>query len=172
MNTSALRVSRALPITWEKQALDAYALASLRQSAQLLMHALNLMDTGLLHEAEAEYAHLQKLDAKLDLILHLLAQSLQGNRPLPQAMPVELGPEIIAWQELDAPPAVGDTVVLGLYLNPGLPLPLRLPAHITAAADGRVSAQLADLGDDLDESWQQWVFRQHRRDIHAQRPAG
>ena len=171
MNTSALRVIRALPITWEKQALDAHALASLRQSAQLLMHALNLMDTGLLHETEPEQAHLQKLDAKIDLMLHLLAQSLQGNRPLPQAMPVELGPEIVSWQEMGTAPTVGDTVVLGLYLSPGLPLPLKLPAHITASADGRVSAQLADLGEDLGEFWQQWVFRQHRRDIHAQRPA-
>lgn len=171
MNTSALRILRAMPIIWEKQALDAHLLASLRQSAQLLMHALNLMDTGLVHEAEAEHAHLQKLDAKIDLILHLLAQSLQGKQPLPQAMPVELGPEIISWQEFGTPPAVGDTLVLGLYLTPGLPLPLRLPAHITASADGRVTARLAELGEYLDEAWQQWVFRQHRRDIHAQRPA-
>ncbi len=172
MTTSALRVSRAIPIVCEKQALDPHALASLRQNAQLLIHALNLMDTSPLHETEPEQAHLQRLDAKIDLMLHLLAQSLQGNHPLPQAMPVELGPEIVSWQELGAQPTVGDTIVLGLYLSPGLPLPLKLPAHITASADGRVTAQLADLGEDLDESWRQWVFRQHRRDIHAQRPAG
>ncbi|NWG86561.1 MAG: PilZ domain-containing protein [Hydrogenophilaceae bacterium] len=169
MNTT-LRVESFLPIAWEKQAMDPATLAALRKGAQLLMHAFNLMDLTPLYESDSEHAHTQRLDAKMDLILHLLAQSLQGSRPLPESVSVELGPEIVSWQELGTGPAVGDTVVLALYLNPGLPLPVRLPAHITASGNGRVTARLAELGDDLEEFWQQWVFRQHRRDVHAHRP--
>lgn len=169
--TPTLRVESFLPIAWEKQAMDPQILAALRKGAQLLMHAFNLMDVVPLYESsDSENAHAQRLDAKVDLMLHLLAQSLQGSRPLPASVNVELGPEIVSWQEMGTAPAVGDTVVLALYLNPGLPLPVRLPAHITACANGRVTARLAELGDDLEEFWQQWVFRQHRRDIHAHRP--
>lgn len=168
---STLRVEAYLPITWEKQALEPHAIAALRQGSQLLMHAINLMDTSMPRDAESESAHLQRLDTKIDLMLHLLAHALQGSRPLPQSVNMEFGPKLIGWQELGSPPTVGDTVVISLYLNPGLPLPVRLPAHITGYSDGRVTAQLAELGEDLEESWQQWVFRQHRRDIHAHRPA-
>ncbi len=165
-----LRVEAYLPIVWEKHVMDAQTLASLRKGAQLLMHAFNLMDVTPLHESDGDHLHLQRLDAKVDLILHLLAQNLQGSRPLPGSVNVELGPEIVSWQETGTLPAVGDTVVLTLYLNPGLPLPVRLPAHVTASADGRVTARLAELGDELEEFWQQWVFRQHRREVHARRP--
>ncbi|MEW5892134.1 MAG: PilZ domain-containing protein [Pseudomonadota bacterium] len=165
-----LRVEAYLPIVWEKHVMDAQTLASLRKGAQLLMHAFNLMDVTPLHESDGDHLHLQRLDAKVDLILHLLAQNLQGSRPLPSSVNVELGPEIVSWQETGTLPAVGDTVVLALYLNPGLPLPVRLPAHVTASADGRVTARLAELGDELEEFWQQWVFRQHRREVHARRP--
>lgn len=168
---STLRVQAHLPIAWEKQALELHVITSLRQGSQLLMHAINLMDSGMPRDAEGESAHLQKLDAKIDLMLHLLAHSLQGSRPLPQSVNLEFGPEQISWQELGTAPAVGDTVVISLYLNPGLPLPVRLPAHITGYREGRVTARLAELGEDLEESWQQWVFRQHRRDIHAHRPS-
>jgi hypothetical protein len=169
MNTT-LRVAAFLPIAWEKQAMDPQTLAALRKGAQLLMHAFNLMDVTPLYDSDGDNAHLQRLDAKVDLILHLLAQNLQGSRSLPASVNVELGPEIVSWQEMGTAPAVGDTVVLALYLNPGLPLPVRLPAHITASGNGQVTARLAELGDDLEEFWQQWVFRQHRRDVHAHRP--
>lgn len=167
---STLRVQAYLPIAWEKQALEPHVIAALRQGSQLLMHALNLMDTAMPRDMESESAHLQRLDAKIDLMLHLLAHALQGSRPLPQSVNVEFGPEQIVWQELATPPTVGDTVVISLHLNPGLPLPVRLPAHIVGHGEGRVTAKLAELGEDLEESWQQWVFRQHRRDIHAHRP--
>ncbi|TCS70553.1 atypical PilZ domain-containing cyclic di-GMP receptor [Sulfuritortus calidifontis] len=167
---STLRVEAFLPIAWEKQAMEPQTLAALRKGAQLLMHAFNLMDLSPLHESDGDNAHLQRLDAKVDLILHLLAQNLQGSRSLPTSVNVELGPEIVSWQEAGTLPAVGDTVVVALYLNPGLPLPVRLPAHVTASGDGRVTVRLAELGHELEEFWQQWVFRQHRREVHARRP--
>lgn len=167
---STLRVQALLPIAWEKQDMAPHAFAALCHGSQLLMHAINLMDSGMPRDADNESPHLQRLDAKIDLMLHLLAHTLQGSRPLPQSANVEFGPEQISWQEPGTPPSVGDTIVINLYLNPGLPLPVRLPAHVVGHGDGRVTAQLAELGEELEESWQQWVFRQHRRDIHAHRP--
>jgi hypothetical protein len=58
-----------------------------------------------------------------------------------------------------------------LHASTRLPLHLTLPARVTALnteAEGiRVHASFEQLPEELRESLAQWVFREHRREVHA-----
>ncbi len=162
-----LGVELSLPFRWERGAPEGRALDALLHGSRLLLNAVGIMEAQPPREAEAE-KWAERLDAKMDLILHLLAMSLTRDRPPPAPTALRLTAEGASWPEAGTPPAPGEALVLALHIA-ALPLPLRLPARVTGVEGGRVEVRFTNLGEDIGDAWQQWLFRQHRRAVHAAR---
>ncbi len=156
-----------VPFAWRAAGTeDAAARAGAVYQATLLINAINQMEAG--HDSEpgeAGQKRLERLEAKLDLALHLLARSLQPTAPLSEHT-VWLSPSEAAWQD-DAPPIPGTEVELELRLSATLPLTLRLPAVAVAADGGRARARFVEPTEALSEALYQFVFRRHRQALRA-----
>lgn len=170
-----LQVRLSLPCAWRPQALDAADLDNLWHEARLLLllaqhgEAPGNRDpdrTGYSERAQA------RLEAKLDLAMHLLARSLGLAQPA--TPPVDL---ILRHAGLTLPPGLATVpdqpgcCLLGQRPGPeqALPLPLCLPARVTRLDDAGAQVRWLAMPADLEELWSQWLFRQHRRAIQARR---
>ncbi|MBZ0092808.1 MAG: PilZ domain-containing protein [Sulfuricellaceae bacterium] len=115
---------------------------------------------------------LERLEAKIDLAILLLAKvaALGGSQPEPCSVALSAGE--IAWIADDAP-EVGEAISLTLHINPSLPQPLQLPASVvavTSLAEGKqVTASLTHLSEECQDGLERMVFRQHRHHIQAMR---
>jgi hypothetical protein len=155
-----------MPLAWHPASLDENARQSLMREAALLLNALNQMESS--HDLEgggAENRRLERLEAKLDLALHLLARTLEPG-PAPAARNVVLSPLGVEWNDKQAP-AAGTRLILELRPSPHLPLTLRLPALAQDPLPGLARARFEDLPEALDEALHQLVFRRHRQAIRA-----
>lgn len=113
-------------------------------------------------------AWLQRLDQKLDLLLGLVGQWLDRERPMPAAQPARLGVRGVVWQA-SLPPGPG---LVSVHLRPGLPVALQLPALLHVLADGQVLAEFQGLDAPVMDALERHIFRCHRRAVaQARRPA-
>jgi hypothetical protein len=164
--TDGLSCSYPMPLAWHPASLDEHARHSLIQEATLLLNALNQMEGS--HELEAggaENRRLERLEAKLDLALHLLTRTLEPG-PVAATREVILSPLVVEWNDEQAP-AAGTRLVLELRPSEHLPLTLRLPALAREPLPGLARASLENLPQALDDALHQFVFRRHRQAIRA-----
>lgn len=153
-----------IPLLWREVTVDDDALLGTMREASLLLTALNHMEG--MHELEAtgaENRRLERIEAKLDLSLYLMARVLD---PTPPAVPrdVRLSPESIEWEDR-APPFEGQHLVIELRPSDALPLSLHLPAVAQAPVDGHARARLSAISEPLNDALYQFVFRRHRQAI-------
>jgi hypothetical protein len=129
------------------------------------------------HEAHAEPAQkaMERVEAKVDVVLLMVAQLMGANVPLPPETQVAMFSQNITWLENGAAPAVGSSVVVDLYLNPRLPKALHLPAMVqelqTQENGVKVVAELLDITEEFDEWLTRTLFRYHRRALQASKQA-
>jgi hypothetical protein len=158
-----------LPLKWGTLDTAATPVAAIEHEALLLLTAINQMEA--VHELEpggTEHRRLERVEAKLDLTLYLLARTLEPAAP-PALMDVKLSPEEIRWQET-RPPAEGTPLLLQLRPSPTLPLSLRLPAMAMAPDDaqgGMARASFLGLAEPVADALHQFIFRRHRQAIRA-----
>lgn len=155
-----------IPLAWHAVQLDQNALNGRIREAALLLTALNQMETT--HELETgspENRRLDRIEAKLDLTLRLLARTLEPPT-LSENRVVQLTPEGAQWPD-SAPPTEGTTLLLELQLSEALPLSLKLPATARPPIDGNAYVRFQGLSEVLDEALYQFVFRRHRQAIRA-----
>lgn len=155
-----------LPLKWGILDTSLTPTAGLEREALLLLTAINQMEAG--HETETgggEHRRLERLEAKLDLALFLLARTLEPG-PSPTPVEVKLSPEAIRWRE-NRPPHAGTPLLLELRPSSTLPLSLRLPAMAMASEDGWARASLLGLAEPVAEALHQFIFRRHRQAIRA-----
>jgi hypothetical protein len=164
--TEGLACTCEMPLAWHPVKLDAQTLRTSISEATALLVALNQMEG--MHEAEAgsqENRRLDRIEAKLDLALHLLGRALaDGDRPA--ARLVRLSPDGASWPE-PLPPAAGAGLIFEIHLSEALPLSLKLPAIALPACEGRAEIRFADLPETLADALHQFVFRRHRQAIRA-----
>lgn len=165
MSDDSLHLSLILPWSWAPHALTAHAVDDLWHEALLILRVANQMQGHIPREGETEGPS-ARLEAKLDLALHLLARSVHAARPQPAA--------ITLWAEgCDFAAAAKETAgvqgVLTLYPSSALPLPLHLPAQLTEATTAGLQAHWVGMAEAVTEAWEQWLFRQHRRSIQGRR---
>lgn len=164
-----LQVRLALPCAWQRQELDDAATDALWHEARLILTLAQHEAASPPRDGERDgqlERGLGRLEAKLDLAMHLLVRTLRAGTPPGAPIPLTLlHGGLLLPPGLATAPAERGCCLLGL--NPRLPLPVRLPAEV-ARLDGQV-AELRWLAmpEDLAELWSQWLFRQHRRAIHA-----
>ncbi|MEW5770034.1 MAG: PilZ domain-containing protein [Pseudomonadota bacterium] len=158
------------PFAWQADTRDAGARLRGLSEATLLLTALNQMESmpEPLHATHAEAGgaegrRLERVEAKLDLALHLLARAIEPG-PLPDSRVTRISPQGVSWPDV-APPAAGTRLLLELHPSPSLPLALRLPALAQPPAHGMAHAVFIDLPEGLLDALHQFVFRRHRQAI-------
>lgn len=170
MPDAGLQVELSLPWACERRDLSAAERSLHWQQSLLLLRVLNLLQPHTPRETSAE-ALTARLEAKLDLALHLLARVLDSDSPASTATPITLSAEGC---RLPANSALqtGGSCLVRLYPEPSLVLSLTLPAVVTQPVG--VVAELAwlDMPEAVREAWEQWLFRQHRRAVQVQRRPG
>ncbi len=167
MAETGLQVRLTLPFDCERCSLTQYAQEALWAQGLKILRVINQMQAQAPREGEVE-APVARLEAKMDLVLHLLALSLQAAHAPPPPAEITLWAEgfalatASAWQP-------GDAIVLSLYLSPALALPLKLAATVIAQENGELRAHWPAMPEAVQETWEQWLFRQHRRMVQGQR---
>ncbi len=155
-----------IPLAWHAVQLDPHTRQSRIVEAALLLNALNQMESS--HELDAggqENRRLDRIEAKLDLTLFLLARRLENNAT-PTLREVELTPTGAQWRD-PAPPAAGSELIVEFQPSETLPLSLRLPAVALEPGTGQARVSFEGLSEALDEALYQFVFRRHRQAIRA-----
>ncbi len=169
--TDGLACECLMPLAWhaappEPDELQRRLRDTQIREATLLLTALNQMEG--MHELEAggpENRRLDRIEAKLDLTLHLLARTLEAGTA-PEVKIVQLSPSGVQWPD-PAPPAQGTPLILELRPSEALPISLKVPAIALEAQAGNARASFQGLTEALDEALYQFVFRRHRQAIRA-----
>ncbi|WP_137938053.1 PilZ domain-containing protein [Chitinivorax sp. B] len=143
------------------------------QANQALLAGLAAMEAGG-SEQEHEFDAARqpdRIEAKLNLALHLLAQLMasQCQQTRPQA--VTLHADMLIWH-VDTPLATNNNVLLSLLINSRIPEPLRLPAKIIgceqiSSNSWRISAHFEHVTQSVTDWLERTIFRYHRRQIQA-----
>lgn len=164
--TDGLTCTSPMPLAWQTASLDESERQRMMREAALLLNALNQTESS--HDLEsggADSRRFERLEAKLDLVLHLLARSLEPDASSP-IRNVTLSPLGVEWSE-PHPPIAGADVIVELRPSEQLPLTLRLPARARDPLPGVARASLVNPPETLDEALHQFVFRRHRQAIRA-----
>jgi hypothetical protein len=155
-----------MPLVWHAESLAPHVRQARMQEAALLLAALNQIEgTHELESSGTENRRLDRIEAKLDLTLHLLARTL-NTEPMPESRIVQLSPVGAQWQD-PAPPDQGTILVLDLRPSEALPLSLKLSAIALEPLSGSARVRFEGLTETLDEALYQFVFRRHRQAIRA-----
>lgn len=158
MIEAGFAVETALPLAVQAGTLT----PAMSHGSLLLLRVANLMDA---HEIEPDRSQ-ERVEARLDLMLHWLGMQLFGDAAVPAEVAVRLEAEKITWSG-QAPE--GDEVVLGLHIHPAIAAPLKLAGRVVERGEGRVTVALGFANSALSDAWTQWLFRRHRRAVHEAR---
>jgi hypothetical protein len=165
MTDSSLWCECNMPFVWHPAPLQSNA-AALEREALLQLVAINQMESS--HDIESsgtDHRRMERLEAKLDLTLYLLARTLEPG-PMPESCLVRLSSSGIAWFD-HTPPAQGSRVLLEMHPSVTLPLSLKLIGMIVPGEEGWVRAQFTGVGEAVFEALHQFIFRRHRQAIRS-----
>ncbi|PLW83979.1 hypothetical protein CWI75_01095 [Kineobactrum sediminis] len=173
-----LNYSDRLPLDWSP-GLTANAGDTQRAATNLYVleavAAIEEQSRDRLVEDQAElHQELHRLDAKVQLLLDMVARLLRSHDRLPREHLVRVAVDAIDVCT-QAEIAVGDEGTLSLHLHPAIPAALILEGRFTAESedvDGRwLRFELVPLAGLEAEAMSRHVFRHHRRSIAAARQA-
>lgn len=166
-----LEVDLELPLAWLEAAATPLDREALWWEAGLILAVIQSAEGAPSRDGDLEPTlsrGLDRLEAKLDLLLLLLARA--SPQPGTSARPSKL---ILRPSELicqgDIPLQPNQEGICVLYLGTALPLPVRFPARAVRIENGTWLIQWPEMPAPLAEQWTQWLFRQHRRAIHTAR---
>lgn len=168
-----------LPLAWSMAGEISVANAELRMQTNIaLLRALAAIDViAPEHEAHVEPAQraLERMEAKVDMVMLMMAQLMGASMPLPEEKQVTLFNQSIIWLEHGATPAVDQPAVVELYLNPRLPQALKLPVMVKELqpmdTGVKIMAELQDNSEEFDDWLTRTLFRYHRRALQASKQA-
>jgi hypothetical protein len=170
----------ALPAAWTPGPLtEGLLLARLNADNHQLLGAESSLDEVRVHEALKDESpallhELQRLEYKVNILLRLTAELAMRSSGLPPPERVRLSSRALEWFA-EKTPAVGDTGLLALYINPALPQPLKIPCLAAGEriVDGVRAAQLRFVGlsDAVIDMLEKLIFRHHRRLVAGARLA-
>lgn len=132
---------------------------------------------GRLHEEQPELQlELQRLDAKLQLLMDMVARLLRRDESFPQRHAVRIAVDLIEVAGDLPGMSIGAEGLLSLHLHPAIPAALQLSGRVvddTRDDEGHwLHFQAGSLSDPEKEALSRHVFRHHRRGIAAARQAG
>ncbi|MCW8906057.1 MAG: PilZ domain-containing protein [Sedimenticola sp.] len=182
-NTSATGVSydATLYLDWAPRTDSPGSSSSLESERnERLLRALLLFQEShreVTEEAGERSGELLRIEAKLDLLFDLVCQLLTSGPRNAECCPVKLRMTAVSWTTGSGSlPNVGDRLWLSVFLDPGIPQSLRLPVRVSGlhreASGCRIDAGIETLEGPLDDLWERFIFRQHRRMIARQKARG
>lgn len=161
-----------LHLRWRPADTD-YSVNDMRAANAFTLQLLKTLEEHPVERREDKpWAHeIQRLEAKLDLLLTLVTRLQHGEQAPPPEVPVRLYAAGLDWVDA-SPPAAGARVRLDLFVHDrGFP-PLHLLAEIssvTASAEGEwVRAKFVELDDDLEDWLERFIFQGHRKSVAQQ----
>ncbi|HEY5208157.1 MAG TPA: PilZ domain-containing protein [Stellaceae bacterium] len=176
-------LAMAVPVEWEMLTPppDAALLDRLaRDNAIVIGMLLKSADLGtapiddpVLNDA------LEPLRVKLDMIVAMLARLAYRDGTLPATRPIELSLGRLSWTQ-GAPLALDTWLISRVYLSDLLRDAIALAGRVTSCSPApgvgqwTVEVALAEMADELGESFARLVFLEHRRQLaqHAAPAAG
>lgn len=172
---SAVCIESALPLDWQpRPQLTTGNIELQKQGNVALLRALASIEiTNPERDVHAEPVEkaIERVESKLDVLLLLVARMASGSITLPVEKAVTLDTQYLVWNESETLPAVGDTLLVNLYLNPRLPQPLQLNVVVESIVESQVTAKLEDVDSDLEDWLTRTIFRYHRRVLQARKNA-
>ena len=186
MDAAALRSFRdhlayedRLPFAWQPMpaTMSATWLARLNESDQSVLGVIAALEEHRSDASEDNGAvgqELQRVDAKLNLLLELVNRLLAREQSLPDDCAVRFNAYGIEWDAAAAAPAVDSEGIAMLHLDACRALPLQLPVRIVEsvavdASTTRVAAVFTGVAESVQQAIERFVFRQHRRQVAEQR---
>lgn len=170
MLDEGLQVELCLPWTCERRDLTPPGRVELWVQNLLILRVLNLTPPHAPREAAAEAA-VARLEAKLDLCLHLLARVIGGDTPAPVPAAIILSAEGCRAGVAETM-QTGEHCLIRFRPDQALALPLDLPAVVVSQSGTVTTLRWLDMPEPVREAWEQWLFRQHRRAVQVQRQPG
>lgn len=177
--SNPLAYEDVLPLSWTvlPAAPDAATLRRLNEAGEAALRMLTALEEQPheLGEDDSAVVHeLQRLDAKLNLALEMLAELLARNSAQTDRRWMRLTAAGIEWG-CPVSPEPHSLVMLRIVLSPRLPRPLELLARVEGvSADGdarRVAARFEGLSEPLADGLERLIFIHHRRAVaHTRRP--
>ncbi|MCP1726430.1 hypothetical protein J2T60_000395 [Natronospira proteinivora] len=168
-----------LPLQWRpsQAPLDEGQLASLNEQNLALLRAVSALEERHSDSPESHQLPLpevQRLEAKLDLILTLVGQIRAASDIIPPSVTAELSAAGLAWwPREDKTPAVNETGVVEVSLATYAAQPLVLPGKVSAHADWDGGPAVLVIFEGINEvvadALEKFVFRHHRRAIAGSR---
>jgi hypothetical protein len=160
-----------------ESAPDAEHLAYWNEYNEAALRSMAALDeyTNQLPEEHANQGHeLARLEFKVNLVLDLVGQLLAQQMLLPEAVWLKVGAHGVQWSSPEAP-AVGEPLLLQIYLTPTYPRPLELPATVvkleTLTVGARCTAAFKGCSEPVQDWLEKLIFRHHRRRVaHARAP--
>lgn len=169
------------PLVWYPIRLSVAARVAVMQQACYLLTALNQIESPSEPALSSpDNRRLDRIEAKLDLTLHLLSRLLQPLEPASLvenagesaeegAEKLRLSPHGIEWFD-PAPPLEGTELMVELRPAEVLSLTLKLPAIALPPKPGErwsASARFEGVSETLAEALYQFIFRKHRQAIRV-----
>jgi len=176
IESSTVGYTANLPLSWKPVSdVDKTEQVGRLHSNLALLRGLASIEAAALTEIEHERdallsKALERLEAKVDIAINLLARLTLSQTELPKPMAVTLRAQSIEW--IDAtPPELNQEVTLTVYLSPKLPEPLILQARIIEVKHLDTAYRCIAELHERDEEFEEWmirtVFRYHRRELQA-----
>lgn len=163
MSDASLVVETTLALAWQEGLPDADS----RRAGQLLLRVVNMLEGA--HEVEPSRAQ-ERLEAKMDLLLHWLGEALFASGMQMATHQVRLDGSGVSWRASSAPPLPAEATLF-LRLHPDLYAPFKVGVRLSAPEDGVLRGEFEGFDEAQVEQWTQWLFRMHRRAIQQDRRA-
>ena len=162
------------PLTWSNaEGHNSHECSQINQRNERLLSILHTMDESRkepVEEKSDQSVHLMRIEAKLDLMIDLVAQLLSAKSVDLKACPVRLSAMGIEWLSDDITDLrVSQLLWISLHLDPVLPQPVKLLSEvISVSADQgkeRIVARFKSLSPAIRDLMEKTIFRFHRRQI-------
>ncbi len=168
-------------LDWESAPIDNLMLLEhCNQEAARILQAIAVFEEAprevSTDSGQIEY-ELMHLEAKTDVLLSLVGMLVAANQTPADPHTVVMRANSVEWTGRAADSIQrGDTGFITLFVNPQMPLALRLPASIVGSTErnGRrwLLTQFEGLGPAVQEGMEKLIFRRHRRQIALARGTG
>lgn len=160
-----------LPVAWRRlaQPLDDVAVSAITdRNVKTLQVALAIEEQGSVEKPDDKSPHaadLQRLEAKVNLMVDLLGQLLAASQRRPPPVEVRFNALGADFRTL-SPPQVGESGLLDIYLRDCLAQPMTLIGRVTRVTpEGLVRVNFTPPGEATADLLEKLAFRRHRRQV-------
>ncbi|MCB1876064.1 MAG: PilZ domain-containing protein [Chromatiales bacterium] len=172
-----LVVDVEMAMHWWTDMPDVTVPAVATDNARILRALSSLRDAPSDAEDEHSRRELAQINARLDLLLDLVAELHFRQRPPSLPRPLRLSSQGIVWWEesAEAAPGEGEEIVVEFIPESAIPKAITLPARVVAQHGDsavEVHARWRELSAAEADELARWVFRRHRQDRAQERAKG